>query len=240
MFVVYSPSHVASPCYVTCQAPTHSGPALRTLELNSSDEACCTRGSGHRRRRPTSNHPSRRSSTQPSVEMEYKPAEPSAGWRSCTFRADGHVTTAGAAQCAGDDREGADTIGAWTQSRVRRRSVRPHSIFMITPSKVNNAMLVALGGGALGHPKVYINLVCILRILKLETSLTTMPHLKDKPGARPCGCDALAPIESALSYIPCTSLLLVSLRQLLVCPSVLNLSDSILTFNRTYSPAAFG
>jgi NADH dehydrogenase (ubiquinone) Fe-S protein 6 len=46
------------------------------------------------------------------------------------------------------------------------------------------------GGGPLGHPKVFINLVCILPSTLIPVICLIM-RSQDKPGARPCGYDSL-------------------------------------------------
>ena len=51
-------------------------------------------------------------------------------------------------------------------------------------STVPDVVVVPVGGGPLGHPKIFINLVCLgIALLALDTE----PTSQDQPGSHPCG-----------------------------------------------------
>ena len=51
-------------------------------------------------------------------------------------------------------------------------------------STVPDVVVVPAGGGPLGHPKIFINLVCLgIALLALDTE----PTSQDQPGSHPCG-----------------------------------------------------
>lgn len=54
-----------------------------------------------------------------------------------------------------------------------------------TFSIVRDMLTFPLGGGPLGHPKIFINLV--RRTLSHQYDCHADHHSQDKPGPRPCG-----------------------------------------------------
>jgi hypothetical protein len=73
-------------------------------------------------------------------------------------------------------------------------------------SKMWPVDVVSLGGGPLGHPKIYINLVSSL--LHSKTSDPTIIFEQDKPGPKPCGLVLLCFWGTVLKSPTCNTCLI--------------------------------